>query len=93
MIYLYRVRNSGFDLAAADRRYLRTRAAAQYLGVAESTLIAWRREKRGPASIKISCNRTLYDVQVLDVFMLGQTQRFEESQPVAAEQPTKAAGP
>lgn len=75
---------TGSDLAPASR-YLRTAAAARYIGVAESTLIGWRREKRGPASIKISCNRTLYDVQVLDAFMLGQTQRFEERQPAKAQ--------
>jgi predicted DNA-binding transcriptional regulator AlpA len=62
---------TGFDLRATDR-YLRTRQAARYIGVAESTLITWRREKRGPPAIRVSVNRCLYDTRVLDSWMAAK---------------------
>ena len=78
-----------FDLAATDR-YLRTRQAAAYIGVAESTLIGWRREKRGPPPIRVSANRCLYDRLVLDAFMKAHTGLADTPQ-VAAQRAAGAA--
>jgi predicted DNA-binding transcriptional regulator AlpA len=63
--------NRGFDLKATDR-YLRTRQAAAYIGVAESTLLSWRRERRGPPAIRLSVNRCAYDVRSLDAWMASR---------------------
>jgi excisionase family DNA binding protein len=55
---------------------LRTQEAAEYLGVAESTMRYWRHQGIGPKSYRIG-RRTFWDVADLDAFVAAQRVRTE----------------
>lgn len=56
-----------FDLQ--DEPALMTGRAAQYIGVAQSTLNRWRREGRAPAHITLSWRKYLWPKRDLDAFL------------------------
>ena len=81
-------RRTAANVAADLSRYPRTRDAARYISVAESTLIGWRRDRVGPKPIRLSSNRVVYDRLELDRWMRERT-TFER-QSGAAAQPAAA---
>ena len=64
-----------------QRRYIRTEAAAAYIGSTPSTLTKWRVYGTGPLWIKVGKN-VLYDIMDLDQFMTSG-KRLSTSQATA----------
>lgn len=66
--------------------YYATKAAAAYIGIKPTTLIAWRRKRRGPPPIRLSQNRCVYSIAEIDDWMRGR-QGFEKTSGNTAEAP------
>ncbi len=62
----------------APRRILRTREAAEYLGLAESTVEKLRRRGGGPPFIRLGGRAIGYDLQDLDAWLDGQRAYSDE---------------
>ena len=56
----------GKTVELVTRRVLRTRAAADYLGISPSTLEKMRSGKRGPRCVRLGGRAVGYDIQDLD---------------------------
>jgi hypothetical protein len=67
-------------LVPIQRRWLRTPAAARYLGYDEATLLQMRAHKRGP-NFRRCGSRILYDVRDLDAFVESHPLVQPEPQP------------
>ena len=52
-----------------EKRILRTRQAAEYLGLASSTLEKMRRDREGPPFVRLGGRAVGYDVRDLDAWV------------------------
>jgi len=67
-------------IAPDGTRYLRTQKAAEYVGLASSTLAKMRISGVGPKFIKAGARIVLYDVADLDLWLVTQ-KRATTSEP------------
>ncbi len=61
-----------------NRRILRTREAAEYLGLAASTLEKKRLTGDGPVFVRLGGRAVGYDVRDLDAWLDGQREQMSE---------------
>ena len=71
---------------------LRTRAAAQYLGVGESTLEKWRCSGSGPQFERVGTRIVVYSVAALEIFLAARRANSTSELAPAREQNARAAG-
>ena len=55
-----------------EKRILRTREAAEYIGLSPSTLEKIRLQKKGPRFIRLGGRAVGYDIRDLDAWLDGQ---------------------
>jgi hypothetical protein len=78
----------------SDGRRLRTREAAKYLGVGESTLEKWRITGSGPQFERVGMRIVVYSVRALEVFLAARRANSTSERPVerASAQPPAKKG-
>ncbi len=67
----------------APKGWLWTEDAADYLGVAVTTLYRWRRDQHGPRSVQHGRRRYRYRISELDAY-LGLGEEAENTEPARA---------
>jgi Helix-turn-helix domain len=69
---------------SSSKPRLRTRAAAEYLGIAESTLEKWRVTGTGPAFERCGSRIVVYSVEALETFLAARRATSTSERPVAS---------